>query len=314
MTDVRLRSPRPDEKATLAELINSVGQALLGENLVSEEDVEAWYTSPAIDPDRDLLVAEETDGGLVGAGSLVDAAEDHAIIWLRVVLHPARAPEGLGEQLLAPLEQRARELGTDRSLLHAGCLSAETELRALYERSGYELVRHFFRMQVDLGGELPEPEWPEGLELRPFDPDEHFALVHAADEEAFEDHWGSVHTSLEEWRHFMTAAHYDPALWYVVWDGNEIAGFSLCNANWTGDQGLGWVNVLGVRRPWRRRGLALALLVHSFRELEQRGMNRVALGVDAENLTGALRLYEKAGMRVVRQSDTWQKPLSAVGA
>jgi ribosomal protein S18 acetylase RimI-like enzyme len=136
--------------------------------------------------------------------------------------------------------------------------------------------------------------------------------VHEADEEAFEDHWGSVHTSLEEWRHFMTAAHYDPALWFVVWDGDEIAGISLCNAGWTGDPGLGWVNVLGVRRPWRRRGLALALLLHSFHELEARGMDRVALGVDAESLTGAVRLYEKAGMRVVRQSDTWEKPLSAL--
>ena len=313
MTDVSLRPPRPDETEQVTALLNSVGQALLGENLVSAEDVEAWYASPAIDPQRDLLVAESTDGELVGAGSLVDAAEDHAIIWLRVALHPRHAPEGLCERLLLPLERRAQELGTDRSLLHAGCLSAETELRALYERSGYELVRHFFRMQAQLGAEVPEPVWPEGLELRPFDPDEHFALVHAADEEAFEDHWGSVRTSLEEWRHFMTAAHYDPTLWFVVWDGDEIAGFSLCNANWTGDQGLGWVNVLGVRRPWRRRGLALALLLHSFRELAGRGMDRVALGVDAENLTGALRLYEKAGMRVVRQSDTWQKPLSAVG-
>ncbi|MBD0349195.1 MAG: GNAT family N-acetyltransferase, partial [Thermoleophilia bacterium] len=100
---------------------------------------------------------------------------------------------------------------------------------------------------------------------------------------------------------------FDPALWFIAYDGDEIAGFSLCRPRESGDPDMGWVSVLGVRRPWRRRGLALALLRHSFVELHRRGKKRVGLGVDAENTTGALRLYERAGMHVDRRWDTWEK-------
>ena len=72
-----------------------------------------------------------------------------------------------------------------------------------------------------------------------------------------------------------------------------------------GEPGLGWVGILGVRSPWRRRGLGDALLRASFAALYERGLRRVGLGVDTENVTGALRLYERAGMRAVRRTDSW---------
>ncbi len=92
----------------------------------------------------------------------------------------------------------------------------------------------------------------------------------------------------------------------VAWDGDEIAGLSLCRSSEGGDPDLGWVDILAVRRPWRRRGLALALLLHSFHELRARGRPRVGLGVDAENLTGAVRLYERAGMAPTQQHDVYE--------
>jgi ribosomal protein S18 acetylase RimI-like enzyme len=106
----------------------------------------------------------------------------------------------------------------------------------------------------------------------------------------------------------MTGASYDPTLWFVAYDGDEIAGYALCKPQEGGDPKLGWVDVLGVRRPWRRRGLALALLLHAFGEFRSRGHARVGLGVDTENTTGAVGLYEKAGMRPVRQFDAYEKP------
>jgi ribosomal protein S18 acetylase RimI-like enzyme len=92
-------------------------------------------------------------------------------------------------------------------------------------------------------------------------------------------------------------------------DGDEIAAISLCRFKITDDPEMGFVDTLGVRRPWRRQGLALALLHHTFTEFQNRGQKRVGLGVDAASLTGATRLYEKAGMHVARQFDNYAKIL-----
>jgi len=102
---------------------------------------------------------------------------------------------------------------------------------------------------------------------------------------------------------------FDPTLWFLAMDGDEIAGISLCRPYAYDDPDMGFVNVLAVRRPWRKRGLGLALLRHSFNEFYRRGKRKVGLGVDAENLTGALRLYEKAGMHVHRQYNLYEKEL-----
>jgi mycothiol synthase len=312
VSEVTLRPPRREEAPRLTRLVNELGQALHGEDLADAAEVEMWLSSPGIDLEQDLVVAELPGGELVGFGALLDLARDHAILWLRVTLHPAHASAELADLLLAPLERRASVRGVEGSLLHAGCSGEDAVAKALYQRHGYRFVRHFLRMLIDLDEEPAEPLWPDGLELRPLDPDRHLELVHQADEEAFQDHWGAVRTAFSEWRHFMTSAHFDPSLWFVVWDGDEIAGFSLCYPREAGDAELGWVGVLGVRRPWRRRGLALALLLHSFGELRRRGLKRAGLGVDAESLTGALTLYEKAGMRIVRRFEVWEKHVSAI--
>jgi GNAT superfamily N-acetyltransferase len=102
---------------------------------------------------------------------------------------------------------------------------------------------------------------------------------------------------------------FDPTLWFLAMDGpsGEIAGICLCRAQAYNDPNVGWVNILAVRRPWRKRGIGLALLRHAFGELYRRGKNMAGLGVDAENLTGALRLYENAGMHVHRAFDLFEK-------
>lgn len=161
----------------------------------------------------------------------------------------------------------------------------------------------------------PVPEWPEGIVVRLYNgTDAEFAAIVRADQEAFADHWGYVEQPFEEtlslWRHFFQDdPDWDPALWFVAMDGDEIAGISLCQSKTNEDADMGWVSTLGVRRSWRRRGVALALLQHSFQELYRRGSKRAALGVDANSLTGALRLYEKAGMSVARQFDRYEKVL-----
>ena len=93
-------------------------------------------------------------------------------------------------------------------------------------------------------------------------------------------------------RHTSDNHRFDPSLWWLVDDGDELAAISLNAWHFSGDPQFGWIHVLGVRPAWRRRGLATALLLHSFRDFKQRGATRVGLGVDGENTTGAVRLYE----------------------
>jgi ribosomal protein S18 acetylase RimI-like enzyme len=120
-----------------------------------------------------------------------------------------------------------------------------------------------------------------------------------------------VDTPYEEgftrFKHFMMGENFDPSLWFLAMDGDEIAGVSLCRPRSFHDAETGYVDNLSVRRPWRKKGVGLALLRHSFGEFYRRGKRKVGLGVDAENLTGALRLYEKAGMHVHQAFDLFEK-------
>jgi GNAT superfamily N-acetyltransferase len=181
-------------------------------------------------------------------------------------------------------------------------LSANEAVRALLHAQGYYIARYNLRMMIELNGAPPQPVAPAGLTIRPFirGQEEH-ALVQAVREE-FRDHWGYVDRPFEEdfqdWMHFLDSPDNDPALWLVAVSGDEIAGTAFGYTGMVEDPELGWVYGLGVRRPWRRRGVALALLQHCFSELYRRGKRKVGLGVDAQSLTGATRLYEKAGMHV----------------
>ena len=129
-------------------------------------------------------------------------------------------------------------------------------------------------------------------------------------QESFADHWDFRRIPFDVWRSFMAAdSRFDPELWWLAEDGDELAGVCLNFWHFSGDPTFGWIGTLGVRRPWRRRGLGLALLRHSFVDFKRRGATRVGLGVDAENTTGAVRLYERAGMRPVRRNDAYDRAL-----
>jgi mycothiol synthase len=219
----------------------------------------------------------------------MDWAEDHA----RVALD--RAPAGT------------------RIVLEAGITSSHLPTVELLGDRGFEAVRHNLTMARDLDDRLPEPVWPRGIAVRTMRMGDQLA-VYRAENEAFRDHWGHVEAPEEAgyplWRHRMLEdPNHDPSLWFLAIDGDEIAGFALCQLKTSEDPAMGWVNSLGVRRPWRRRGVAKALLYHSFGELRRRRQARIGLDVDAGSLTGATRLYEQAGMREIRQMIFFEKEL-----
>src|SRR3954469_525777 len=200
-----------------------------------------------------------------------------------------------------------------RIVLEAATTSTHLPTTELLGERGFVAVRHSLSMARDLDDRLPAPVWPAGITVRTMRPGDDLALYRAKNE-AFRDHWGHVEAPEQEgfaaWQHRrINDSSYDPALWFLALDGDAIAGFSLCQLRTSEDPAMGWVNSLGVRRPWRRRGVARALLYHSFGELGRRGQNRIGLDVDANNLTGATRLYEQAGMREIRQTIFFEKEL-----
>jgi ribosomal protein S18 acetylase RimI-like enzyme len=148
---------------------------------------------------------------------------------------------------------------------------------------------------------------PDGLTIDTFRTDDARAF-HAASGEAFEDEWGHSPMEFDAWWDMRSKdPQFDPSLWFLVRDGDEIAAVNRCEG---GRYGGGYVGLLGVRKPWRKRGLGKALLLHAFREFRDRGYDRATLGVDSENPTGATRLYESVGMHVETTFVTFEKELA----
>jgi mycothiol synthase len=299
--NVELRSPRLDELAALTDLINRDSDELYGEREASVETMRMWLTGPKLDSETDIRVAV-VDDEFRGYVDVDPDPEPTYWVDLRV---PLSEPDDVRVALLDWVEGRARERGGEVLRVHAA--STDEPIKRLLEERGSRVIRHFYRMRIELDHEPSEPRWPAGLTLRTATPDD-AETVYAAHQESFEDHWEHTRMPFEEWQHWLMREGFDPTLWFVLEDGGEVAAVELCREH-EGEARLGWVSVLGVRKHSRRRGLGRALLLHAFHEFRRRGFHAAALGVDAESLTGANRLYESAGMRVVRQSDVYEKAL-----
>lgn len=300
---MKLRPPRDDDFEAMLEVMNAGGRAAYGEEELSADELRTWLSSPKVDPERDIRVAEK-DGRVVGYVDVDPIGSDPVRWWTSVKAHPDADIGAVVAELVRWAEERAGE-GT----LRVWNPSAIEGMGSAFERCGLRPVRHSYRMVIDLEGE-PEPSaWPEGIAVRTFREGE-LPAVYEAFCETWIDTWEPAEEPYEEWAHWTIERDgFDPSLWFLATEGDEIAGFSLCRPSETRSD-TGVVNLLGVRRPWRRRGLGEALLRHSFLEFHRRGFLRVVLGVDADSPTGAPRLYERAGMHVVRRIDFYEKELT----
>jgi GNAT superfamily N-acetyltransferase len=270
------------------------------------------------DPAADFRVAEV--GGVPVAFCKVEWIDTNDGLreyrsWCEV--DPAWRRRRVGTQLFAWARERVDELaasqGVDRPRV-AGCWAAVTDLGAdaLYRANGYEPVRWFFHMNRDLSQPIEVPPLPDGLEVRPVTADDARALF-VADNEAFVDHWGGIDSSEDAFQKWIADDDWDPSLHVVAFDGAEIAGASI-NAIYgkaNADMGVlhGWLDSVFTRRPWRRRGLARALVARSLVLLRERGMTEAILGVDADNETGALGVYTDNGFVVRERFTAYRRPL-----
>jgi mycothiol synthase len=300
-----VRAPLPAEAEAIADVLNAHSMAVLGTPEVTAGEIRSWFELPGLDAAHDMVVAVAAGGTLVGYADVGGGHEPGEPLWIDLRVPPQNPTAA--ERLLEAMETRARERGAPARPVRAVVFEPDTDAHALFQAAGYRRIRSSYHMERALD-EAPEPpRWPDGLRPRSFVPRVDDELVYEAHMDAFADHWSFHRQPYDEWRHWGFPDGFDPELWFLVEDGPEIAGICLCLPHEPAQQDLGWVYVLGVRPPWRRRGLARALLLHAFRELHARGRARVGLGVDAENTTGAVRLYESVGMHVHRRSDTYEK-------
>jgi len=288
-------------------VMNEFGMALHGSPEVSEHELRLWFEGPDFDPASHSVVVTDADGSLVGYGD-VAAAHEGSLVWIDPYVRPG-APDDVATLLVDELELRAEAGLAPGGRIKAYVPQRDETLAELLPARGYAVVRHSFRMEIELGSEPAMPVWPEGISVRTLRRGEDDRRVYEVQEETFADQFEAEPMSYEEWRHWSFGQAFDADLWFLAEDGSELAGILIARPERGGDDRVGWISVLGVRRQWRRRGLGRALLLHAFRELRARGKLRAGLGVDGSNPTGAVRLYEAVGMEVARRSDHWEKQL-----
>ena len=296
-----------DDLPETVELINSDCRELKGvEAMYSIADIGNEWQSPGFDLATDTQVTLAPNGKIVGYYEFWDLLDLHVRFDCWGCIHPDFKDMGIGTHLLSWVDQHAMQSVAKapdgaRVILRAFVLSINQSVGNLLQKTGYQLIRHNLRMVTELNGQPPVPQWPDGITVRTMQLGQDEGALVRAIRDSFKDHWGYVESSYEkELEHWLHRIHsdqsFDPGLWFLAMDRDEIAGISLCRAKTYDDPDMGWVSTLGVRRPWRKRGLGLALLLHSFHSLYLHGFRKIGLGVDAQSLTGATRLYEKAGM------------------
>jgi mycothiol synthase len=314
----------PDDLVPLSEMHNRASAVDGIDERESPEEWATWLTHPSgFDPLTDCLVGD-VDGRIVSyaqarASTDNDGGRNYTA---GGEVDPEFRGRGIGRALLRHnirhQQDRARreaeaapEQPVERRLESWAFEAAKRRVRLL-ESEGFQVARWFFEMLRPNLDDIVDQPMPDGLEIRPVVPEDH-RQIWAADVEAFRDHWGASEESEEAFQRFFGPPEFRPELWRVAWDGDQVAGVVmnriLTTFNEQSGERRGLLAGVSVRRPWRRRGLARALVAESLRAFRDDGMTSAVLGVDAENPTGALGVYESNGFIVHRKGMNYRRPI-----
>jgi mycothiol synthase len=316
MSHFQIRAFRWDDLPAVVDVINHAAGADQEDRRTSLDALRLEFDAPQTDPETDGFVAVNHAGQIVGfCGAMLidDAGHGRGM----GAVHPGFRRRGIGTHLLRHSD--ARLMARGQAEVHAEkpvyiyreCADTATGTSALLTTEGYKVVRHFITMYIDLNTPLIPPSLPAGLTLRHFVQQRDARAVYEAQQEAFRDHWGYTgDIPYRRWSHRMLGAPaFDPSLWLIACDGDEIAGVCLSRRLGADQPDLAWVRALGVRQPWRRRGLGAVLLRHSFQRFQERGFARAGLSVDADSTTNAVALYERVGMRAHKRTILYRRVL-----
>jgi mycothiol synthase len=315
---------RGDEDFPQMVVVGGASETFDGEEYIhTAESVSRNYDcNYTFDRYQDVVMAEIA-GQLVAyarCGWESELGDNTRIYYSLGFMLPEWRRRGIGRALLLWLEARLRLIAADhpaapKKLFNAFHTDRQHGKAALFTAFGYESVRLGQTMVRPTLDDLREHPLPSGLELRPVRPDHYRELWDAANE-AMRDHWGMEELDDRDYQNWLDDPFvFQPQNWQVAWDvaSNQVAGqvrtFILDEENEKYGRKRGYTEFISVRRPWRRRGLARALISRSLQLQKTKGMTESALGADSENLTGAISIYEDMGFRVVKTYTTMRKPL-----
>lgn len=308
-----IRPAHMEEVQAVIDLLNFCSRQEIGEEEFSVSEWAADWASESYDVERDTRVVLSDTGEIVGYADVFDITP-HERLTAVLRVHPDHWGQGLEDQLMHWLEERSqltipKAPEGARVTTRTHFYDSITHLRTLFEAHGYQHIRNYLQMLIELNNQPPQPQWSEGITVRTAVPKVDDRAIYDAYIDSFSDHWGFVVRPFEVVMDMFTSPEdmYDPSLWFLAMDGDKVVGTCLGQYNLPEDPHKGWVNIVGVIRSHRNRGIALALLHHAFGEYYRRGFTKVALGVDADSLTGATRLYEKAGMSAIRSLCAYEK-------
>ncbi len=251
------------------------------------------------------------DGQIIGYSGVTWWTERDGV-WLYLTighLLPAWRGRGIGTAMLRWAESRAATLATThptngKAMLGANASSTEVDATALLRDAGYHETFSMVEMRFDAFDTLPPIELPAGLEFRPVAPDQYRAIWKSV-QAAYADSPQNVVATEEDYQDWLASPAFDPTLWRIAWDGEQIAGQTLCEIA----KGRGEVAEVSVGAPWRRHGLGQSLVIAGLHALAERGMSKARLHARADNIYGAPRLYERVGFRPLKRFARYRKPL-----
>ena len=308
-----------DDIDTIAAAINIYTTHLIGEALYPTAYVRRFLTTPGFDLSDSCKLVFSESHSLAGLALVMDIQPPFVQVMSWGIVPQEEQGKGIGSALHAWMEPRARQAIAKapedaRVFLLQSLFDQDEAGQSFLMNHGYEQTRHFWRMVTRLDGTPPTPVWPDGIVVQTVDLRESLEAPYRTLDEAFSDHYGHVagdiEQRVEQQRHNLeNNPDYSPDLSFLAMDGDQIAAVCMCSPQSGMDTTCGYVNGLGVLRPWRKRGLGLALLHHAFGAFKQKAKVGAALHVDAQSLTGATRLYEKAGMHVDQLTHEYQLEL-----
>jgi mycothiol synthase len=301
-----LRPPRGDEASVVARLSAAADGAVGAPPALGEVLVRRMWARPRFELETDAWIVE-MEGAVVGYAQVW--ASEPSRLSAYALVHPDHTGRGIGSALAELVERRGAEQAAGEARLFTAVTPEDEGAARLLTQRGYAWARRFWHMEAELDGP-PEPAVsPPGVAVRTLDPERDLPDAHRILEEAFVDHWDTSPTSYEEFLdQNVHLEDFDPGLWFVAADGDAPVGVLTGSAH--GDRGA--VDLLGVLRSHRGRGIASALLGAAFIEFRRREVRYARLGVDSDNLTGAVSLYERMGMRVVASFDLWTRTIRGV--
>ena len=313
---VTFRPFRPGDEQAMVDLTNTANAFDRTDWGTSLGQLREQLQAPDFDPARDVTLAE-SDGQLVALQWRRDHQHDDGhIFYAYGCSHPDWRRKGLGTEMMsraiALALERRRSLQGSAFMASSACAHEAGRL-ALLRHFGMQPVRYFCKLSRPTLDDLPDAPVPDGIAIRNYKPDVDRERTLAALDEAFRDHWSSRPASTEEWVYWTSRPERRFDLWFLAWDGDEIAGACLCELveayNQVRGTKSGLVDDVAVRRPWRRRGVGAALIVAGLRALRSAGMTAAHLFADTENITGAMRLYERLGFVEEWRSIEHRRPI-----